>query len=919
MTQNAIGFLMGTQMISRFHDCIRRCLCKGRGRLIRLTLWTLVFFTCCLALAGLVLPHVLRPVLEKQISQALNSLSRVESLSFNPFTLTFTASNITVPYPGDAGTFLRLDRLELTPSFFSLFRLAPGIKALKLDNPIVDLTLYKNGDFSPSLFFDGRKSAAEPEYPGESVFPFIIYNFSVNNGTVTFRDQIRNTTQVVENIKLTVPFASTLPEDSELAVMPQLSATVNGRQVIFAGETRPFSHSLHTEFTLLTEELELDRFREYIAPYTTLELKSGVMFASLKLRLSREEGKPMGFALEGKAEIADLELAGPLGTAFKAVRAGVDLESLRLGMRRIVINDVFLESPTLTARRAADGTVDWRKFFPLKDAPASAQNEDAAPPLTLIAAKARITDGAVVWHDASVPGFAPYTIQNIRATLANMSSEDEGKVDFDLAFGEGPSTFTATGKASVNPLRVEGIVNIDRLSLVPFSGYLAQAAGISLERAALGLKGDFSAELGAKTRIRFSPAEINLYDASISSFGKKTPLLTAGHLAVGDVTADLSAKNVTVGKIVGSGINAFPVRGKNGDIVLGNASAVPSAAAKGNASASGADWQLTLGSVQFDSAHVSLTDHSLRDTAALSFSEIKLSASGLSTQPGKQWTANFSTRPGKRGSIQVNAKGTLKPLALSFRCKADKADLAFLSPYLGENTELSLAEAVLNADISGELKPGREGAMDINVIGDAGLHGVSLTEGRREFGGFGRLLAEKFRYRSVPGSAGALSIGTLSLNGPRISVTIGKDGANSIQRVLRQSPAKTVPAAPAASQTAPSAHEPPVRPVGGFSSLNIGGMHVTNGEIRLRDERLQPPHFLRIDGIRINLKKLSSVPASRGELAGGFRLHGSPITFSGDLNPLITLSAGRFKVDIQSLDLSMLSRYSAKFTGYPIR
>jgi len=389
---------------------------------------------------------------------------------------------------------------------------------------------------------------------------------------------------------------------------------------------------------------------------------------------------------------------------------------------------------------------------------------------------------------------------------------------------------------------------------------------------------------------------------------------------------------MTVGKISGSGITAHPVLDASGALVVTGGLTPTSAkrnaplqtaasAAKDNAprSASGTGWQVTLATVQLDAASISLTDRGIRSTAVLPFSEIKFSASDLSNQPGKQWTANVSVRPGKRGAVRLNAKGTLTPLALSFQGKADKADIAFLSPYLGEHVELSLSEASLNADIRGELKSGRGGELDVNVGGDAGLQGVSLTEGRKEFGGWGRLHAEKFQYHSVPGSAGALSIGTLHLNGPRISVTLGKDGTNSIQHVLRRSPAQTVPAVPAPPKAAPPAHEPPARPVGGFSFLSIGGFRVTGGEIRLRDEGLQPPHSLKADGIRMNMKQLSSNPASRGEFEGGFRLHGAPITFSGELNPLITLPAGKFKVDIKTFDLAALSRYAAKFTGYPIR
>ena len=863
------------------------------GRLILWALWTSGICAVCLTLAGIVLPHVIRPILEKRISQTLGSACRIESLSFNPFTLTLAASNITVPYPGDAGMFLRLGVLEVVPSFSSLLRLTPGIKELKLDSPVIDLTLFENGTFSPNLFFDGQETN-EPS--GAAVFPCVIHNFSIRNGTVAFHDQAKNSTHIVENITLTVPFTSTLPADRERAVTPQLNATVNGRPLALAGETRPFSKSLLTEFTLQAEELELDRFRKYLAPHTTLEIKSGALSTSLKLRIYREEGETIRFVLVGNAEVRKLELVGPLGTAFTTAYARVELDKMQPGMQRIVVNDILLDSPVLTVRRAADGSVDWQAFFTR-----SGQDENAASPMAFVVAGAEIRDGSIRWHDAAVPGPDPYTIQHIQAILANFDSKGDGKADFSLAFGEDHAKFTAAGKVLANPLRIEGSMNMERMPLTPFAGYLSQA-GISLD-GVLGLKGDFFVEHGTRTCIRLG--EIKLYNASLA-FPGAAPLLAAGSLAANDIMADLSARNVAIGRVSGSGINAWPVRGKDGNIVFG-------ASAKKTTPPS-AGWQAAIGNLQLDATNITLTDHSVRGTAVLPFSDLRVSASALSTQPGGQWTADVSAKPGKHGALRLEAKGTFSPLSVSFRARADRADIVFLSPYVREAANLSLSEGLLNADVNGQLRTGRQsGKIRVDLSGDAGLHGISLTEDRREIIGWGRLRLEKFRYRNMSRSSGALSAENLILNGPRVSVILGEDGTTNLQRMLSRPQKDDM-----ASKMVP-AHEPVAGPVGGFSSLSLGGIRITSGEIRLRDEGLQPPELHRMERLRIDMDKVSSDPASRGEFEGSFRLGGSPVILEGKINPLVTPFAGDLTVDVRDLDLTAFSRYAAKFTGYPIR
>jgi len=869
---------------------------KIYARLMIHALWIPGVFVFCLVIAGLVLPNVLRPEIEKRISQTLHSSCRLGSLSFDPFSLTLTASDIAVAYPGDASMFLRLGSLEAGFSFSSFFRLTPDIKELKLDSPVIDLTLFENGEFSQNLLFSGQKS--EPQ-GAPAIFPFVIRNFSINNGTVIFHDRIANTTHVVENIQITVPFASTLPEHKEVVLKPQVSATVNGRPLLLTAEARPFSNSLLTECTLRTEELELERFYKYIAPYTSLEIKSGALSTVLKLRIYRKEGESIRFTLAGETELRGLELAGPQGTAFKADRAQVELEYVWPGMQRIVINDISLDSPTITLRRTTDESVDWQDFFS-----ATGQNEGDVSPTAFTVSRTSIRNGTIYWHDATVPGFAPYVVKNIQGLLSNVDSVGEGTADFSLEFGEGQGKFAAAGKISSNPLRVEGVMDMERMPLRPFSGYLTRATGMVLD-GDLGLKGTFAVEYGARTTIRLGG--VSLSNASATVPRNRTPLLAAGYLAANDIMTDVSAQRVTVGRVSGSGVKMSPIRGKDGNFTF----VVPP---KKNTAPSN-DWQATVGSVQLDSTSITLTDTSLRDTAVLPFSDIRFLASTLSTQLNRRCTADISARPGRHGSLRLEMQGTLNPLALSFRARADRADIVFLSPYIKEAIGLSLSEGFLNMDVNGQLGTGRKsGAIRVEANGDAGVHGISLTTGeRKEIIGWGRLRAEKFSYRSGLRDFGTLRVEKLILNGPHVAMTIGEDGTTNIERML-SSPTKKD-----AASTPPFAHEPSRVSAGGFSSVSIGGTRITSGDILLRDERLQPPYLIKLERFRMDMDKMSSELASQGEFEGSFRLNGSPIILEGKSNPLLTPFAGELTLDVRDLDLTAFSPYSTKFTGYPIR
>jgi hypothetical protein len=323
----------------------------------------------------------------------------------------------------------------------------------------------------------------------------------------------------------------------------------------------------------------------------------------------------------------------------------------------------------------------------------------------------------------------------------------------------------------------------------------------------------------------------------------------------------------------------------------------------GQAGAPSSAWHTTIGNVQISSSSITLTDHSLREPAALPFSEIRLAASALSTRPGAQGKAEVSARPGRQGLLRLEAQGAFSPLAVSFRLRADRADLVPASPWLRKAVRLSLSEGFLDANVSGQIEGGRSGRIRLDVAGDAGLHGISLTAKGKEILGWGRLRTEKFRYRNLPRDIAAFSAETLILNGPRLSVTIGEDGISNIHRLLFPPGAATV--------RKPSA--------GPGIPLSIGGARVTSGEIRLWDERLAPPQLLKAENIRLEMGKVSSGPAERGELSGSLRLNGSPLVLDGALNPLATPVAGELSIETWDLDLTAFSRYAARFVGYPIR
>lgn len=123
-----------------------------------------------IALAVSLPPTVLRGFVESQLSEAVNAPVTIESLSVNPFTLGIVVRGVRVPYLEETGTpdgaLLTVERLDIRPRLRLFVDAAPIQAALRVYNPVLDITYLGNGLFSFSnLLPSPIKADTDPDAP----------------------------------------------------------------------------------------------------------------------------------------------------------------------------------------------------------------------------------------------------------------------------------------------------------------------------------------------------------------------------------------------------------------------------------------------------------------------------------------------------------------------------------------------------------------------------------------------------------------------------------------------------------------------------------------------------------------------------------------------------------------------------------
>ena len=464
---------------------------KGWWALRRVRRWTYTIVGIVAAwgvLAGLALPPLMRGVLEDQLSDKLRVRCTVEKVRFNPYSWALSIQGVRVPNPTGDGDMLTFDALEFSPGLSAALRLAPVLAYVRLVNPVVYVAHFGDGRYSFSEFIPpdekGKEDHADrADGADKPLFPFAASDFEVVNGTVIFHDAPLKTIHTITELQFVVPFTSTMARDRERAITPSLNATVDGKALTVLGRLLPFAEHLRTEFDVVTDEVDLTQYREYLAAFTPLRLESGRLGVNLKLVVEQPEKRDVEFGLAGSVTLKDLRVNAPDGKeAVLGLASGVvEVGEFSLLDRHVDVRRVELDGLLARAGRLADGSIDWMGFVaavgskpPAKqaqsakvdntrngtrngtltpnavaaangtngtgaggltdNAPVSNPNSTPASPPSPVTVSAEqlpfvvnvrameVRNAGLVWKDASVPGGAVVRLSDLDVTLTDFAT-----------------------------------------------------------------------------------------------------------------------------------------------------------------------------------------------------------------------------------------------------------------------------------------------------------------------------------------------------------------------------------------------------------------------------------------------------------------------------------------------------------------
>jgi uncharacterized protein involved in outer membrane biogenesis len=172
------------------------------------------------ALVAWVVPGMAKREASKGFEQATGRKLAIGDISIHPFTWNVEIRDLSMSEVGGTGTFASFKRAEATVGLSSLWKGAPVISKVRLEEP--KFNVIRTGP-STYNFSDLLKYLMVP------VPPIQLNDVAITGGTIDFHDRAlpKEELHTVRNGELIVPFLTTVPDQASEVGNPRFSAVID--------------------------------------------------------------------------------------------------------------------------------------------------------------------------------------------------------------------------------------------------------------------------------------------------------------------------------------------------------------------------------------------------------------------------------------------------------------------------------------------------------------------------------------------------------------------------------------------------------------------------------------------------------------------------------------------------------------------
>ncbi len=705
-----------------------------------------VLFVVVTIVGFFVVPPIVKSQLEKRVTEALGRTTTVGAVKFNPYMLGLTIERPDFQRLDKSGTFAGWDRLYVNLDVLASLGGTISLHAVELDGFHVTASIEQDGNFNfADILAKLQAPAADAKQPTPAApaKPLALHlgRLAVANARVDFADRSRAR-----------PFATVLGPVSftltEFRTVTERGAPFHFAAVTEAGEKFEWTGSLvaapfSSKGRLALEQINLPKYAAYYADRFGAELTGGRLSVRTDYEVGLNDKLHTARLTNGAVQLRGLTLAERSSNETVLDLPALDVTGLAFDAVKLAgrIDAVRLTGGAVSARREADGTINWLSFLPAAaPAPAASTSAPATAPAPAPTAMPDVTIGefaveklALAFEDRAAPRPAKLALGAVSVSVKNISLADGAVLPVQLGFDWAPRGHVSiAGTVALKPtVRADLQLDVADFAVLPLSPYLEQQLNARLTQGAVSTQQKITLALPAGSAPAVEVAgSLRVDQLGLVDGAAQEELAGFASLALNGLkVATAPELKVSLDEIALAGPYARVVVREDKALNLAGlartapaAPAAPasapastpaapaeSAATTASAAAPAAAPDISIGRITIDGGNFSFTDRSLAPQVRVALDKFGGTIGALSSKNLARAAVDL------RGSVDgvgpVAITGQLDPLGtprfVDVKVDIKNVDLVPLSPYSGKFAGYELARGKFALDVKARVEGDR--------------------------------------------------------------------------------------------------------------------------------------------------------------------------------------------------------------------
>ena len=860
----------------------------------------------------LVLPAVLKNLLEKKLSENLKRSVTIETIQINPYLLKVSVNNLLIKALSQDVDFIAFDQLFADLEAISLFKRALVIKTLTLTGPRVNLA--RNKDLSYN-FSDIVKSSSPKEKTDSKPFLLSVNNIEIINGAIIFLDEPKDTTHRVEKLNLAVPFLSNVVHEVEVNVQPAFSAIINDTPVNLSGRTMPFHNTRRTVFDIQINNIDIPEYLAYLPKLGALTLKSGYLDIVAVLGFEMQPGDKPAVTLTGDFSLKEIDVTEIQGESYLSIpQLDVTILDSRPLEQDFHLSRVSLREPEFLLRRSSNGDI-----LPLallqkntESKPAESDSPSKEMTLKLVVDETVLSGGTIRFDDLGNAEQFQTTLHPVEITIKSLSTLKDAEATYDISMQtEAEESIVVNGKLSLNPMMVQLHGALQDLHIPRFSPYSAEIITTTVIDGTLDLAADLNySKTGDVEIIRADNITI-LLDSIVMNNKDTKELLSIPSLSIKKTSLDLIGRQLTIGDFSSNDGELHLVRQKDGLVIVKELLRPREVQEKKPDTAetdTSSPWTVTLQKGTIDQYSIVLQDHVPAEPTTVLADKIRLTAENISTIKNSKGLVDLGMRIDKKGIVSIKGPITIEPLSTSLTLGVTNLQVKNLQPYFTD--KVNVADSAGSVSLNGQLKVSKGKGKEITTVfrGNGSIADFSSYDQvvGEEFLKWKNLRLEGMEYDSDRFAFRIKEIGWQDFHNRVVEFN---DGIVNLKTIMKDS---GEPDTEVQKKSGPKEEKKSLQ-------VEIDSVKLENGKIDILDRNITPNYassFSELSGTITGLSSQADVMAE-ANISGKFDQH-APLLITGRVNPLGDELFADLVINFSDIELSPTTPYTGKYIGYTV-